>query len=461
MPRVIRQNLSPLLRASILCALALSAQANCQQARASEKSATAERTGASAKDAGAIAKARDLAAKGYQSQALKILDEIIARSPNCTDAIIERGNTYFNARQFDLAARDMQKAVRLIPNYQHGYVLLGICAGSQDRLNQALQLDDKAIACGGPETGTAYRSKSLHLLKIGKLQEAKANILMAFKKDEKQPHLKPFNEAAMAEIDEALETNPKPTTSTTLQSRPELEQARALWKAGKQTACITALDALLKKHPDCADAYLMKGDVYCETLDYEKACPPIRQAIILQPKLQHAYFILGRCQFQQRHFHQALELFNQALTAEGAEARLIHREKSALLLTMHRTNEALDEINAALKLDRGPLQKHEDLMNRCAIYQTTHEWSKQLADVDEMLPLKDGKDYHDWILRGEAHANLGALDKSVRDYKMSLRLNPNNVFALQGLIKTYEKMGDHKNADAIKKQIKNGETSTF
>lgn len=128
---------------------------------------------------------------------------------------------------------------------------------------------------------------------------------------------------------------------------------------------------------------------------------------------------------------------------------------------MHRTREALDEINVALKLDRGPMQKHEDLINRCAIYQTTQEWSKQLADADEMLPLKDGKDYHDWLLRGEAHRNLGELEKSVRDYKMSLRLNPNNVFALQGLIKTYEKMGDHKNAEAIKKQIKNGDMSTF
>lgn len=378
-----------------------------------------------------------------------MLDKILKRAPSYTDAQILLGNILFLEKDYPRALNIMTQVTRRNGKYQHGFVLIGCCLGFLDQPKQALEADNRAIAIGGPETGSAYRAKSQHLLALGRAREARDTILLAIKFDKQNPELNKFNLEALAGIEEQLDAEKLATSGQ--KENPELSKARALWQAGDENGCVKILDALIRKNPDSLSAYSMKADMYWEAMEYDKAMAAMQSVVAKKPDYQHGHLVIGRCLFQTHRFPESLAALDRALKCTGLETRRIHREKSFVLVTIKRYKEALAEIDAALKLDHGSLQLQEDTTTKCKIFEAMQDWKSLRAEADNLVKLVLSNSAPPFRFRAEANEHLGNYDAAIADYKSGLKLSPGNIDCLRGLASTYQKQGDKKNAEAIRK----------
>ncbi len=175
-----------------------------------------------------------------------------------------------------------------------------------------------------------------------------------------------------------------------------LYQSRNQFQQGNYQHALSVLDSAEVYAPGFPEIYLLRGRIYTEVNQFQKADSILRKALELDPGYQGLWFRLGHNAFQQENFQEALSYYIKEKEAAAEKERQYSSEaRSAVLVQMGRCYTRLGKIDSAV-------QVYEDVISG----DSTH--SGAYADL------------------GQLYKNEGDFRKGLKYYQEATRLEPQN-----------------------------------
>ncbi|MDJ0947455.1 MAG: tetratricopeptide repeat protein [Alphaproteobacteria bacterium] len=369
-----------------------------------------------------IGKALELHRSGRLGAAERIYRALLDEEPDNPDALHLLGLVARQTGKLDEALDLIDRAIAQDPSValyhnNRGYVLqdLGRSAESLAAYDEALRLDD-----GNAE---AHNNRGNALALEGRLGDALAAYDRALDLDAAyaEAHYNRANAlAAMGRLEDALAA-----FDAALAIRPEFAEAHnnkgnVLNALGRFTEALAAFDAAVRTAPDAAVAHVNRGMALNRLGRREDALLALEEALRLAPGLAEAHNSrgtvfqgLGRPDEALAAVERALELRPNFAEAEN--------NRGSVLLALGRTAEALTAFEAATSLNPALAEAHN---GRASALIELDRLDDALAALDEALRLKpdyaEANNNHGTIL-----ARKWRLAEALAAFDHALRLNPN------------------------------------
>jgi tetratricopeptide (TPR) repeat protein len=239
----------------------------------------------------------------------------------------------------------------------------------------------------------------------------------------------------------------------------------------------------LKRTPSSV-AYTIRGTIWNEQRDFDKAIIDFNQAIRLDPKNPRAYIGRGLAWVPKHEWNKAISDFTEAIRLDPKDAS-VHMCRGLVWHTKKEFEKAIWEYDESIRLDprfassygnralawsaKGDIDKaisdYDEVIrldpsavaynNRGNTWSDTKEYDKAIADYDEAIRL-DPKYVYAYINRGRAWRKTGKYAKALSDYDEVLRLDPKEGRSYWGLAWLYATCPDAKYRDG-KKAVDNAE----
>jgi tetratricopeptide (TPR) repeat protein len=200
------------------------------------------------------------------------------------------------------------------------------------------------------------------------------------------------------------------------------QEAMTLEQQGKNTEAEAAWRAVLKAHPESAEAYAHLGLLEARQEHYKEAAPFYRKALALNPAIPGLRLNLGLALFKSDQLKEAVEEFT--LLKEKASTPSEVQRLNILLGMAHYGlgNYAVASrfLKEAAAVDTQNLQLRLALAHSCL-------WSKQyqcvLDTYHEMLKLNAESAEAD-MLAGEAEDEMKEYDAAIAQFRAAVKANP-------------------------------------
>lgn len=260
------------------------------------------------------------------------------------EAHLHLGDVYLLQHELDAAENAYREAIRLNPKYTESYYGLGRVAELQNRLTQAIEYYDAALAQNRYLAQAHYRL-ALTYRRLQHLEQAET-AMAQFK------HLTTY-EDTMHQYREALYKNPNvPMLYIKLgelhESYDNLESAEQVYQRA------------ITVHPKFLPAYHALGAVYIRQRALEKAISVYRSAAGLHPDDARAWLKLGVIYINQKQFTQAIQVFQRAIAADSTEAEAYNNLARVYAGLGKELQQAIDLAKKAVAL--APTAKHYDTL---------------------------------------------------------------------------------------------------
>jgi protein O-GlcNAc transferase len=255
--------------------------------------------------------------QGILSDAKKIYEDILKRTPNCFDALHLLGVIAYQTKNLDQAKELIGKAIKANPNNAAAYSNRGNVLQDLKRFDEALISYDKAIALK-PDYAEAYNNRGNALKDLRRLDEA------------------------LASCDKAIAL--KPDYAEAYNSR-----GNALQDLRRLDEALASYDKAIALKPDYAEGYNNRGNVLKEFKRFDEAFSAYDKALALKPDLAEAWLGRGNVLNDLNRLEEAFSTYDKALAlkADLAEAWL---GRGNVLTDFKRSNEAFSAYDKALAL---------------------------------------------------------------------------------------------------------------
>jgi tetratricopeptide (TPR) repeat protein len=283
------------------------------------------------------------------------------------------------------ALADFQEAIRLKPDRYQAYMSLAKALEQQKNRAAAKEQLDKAIDIARPQV----KSRDLEPLALVRLYQYRAEVLVQRKE---------FG-AALADLDQALNTDPDDTKSAIL---AEIHAARGrILHVNKDYAkAVAAYDAAFHIREHYPDAHLWRGEALVE---------------------------LGR-------FEEATRSLDRYLQHGGKPLADVYRKRAQAQAKLHKYSEAIADYTLALRLE----PKGDTYANRGWIQVLAKAHPLALNDFEEAIRL-DPKNSDAHNGRGLMRAKLGKPNAEA-DAQQALHLGPKTARRLWGAARIYAEL---------------------
>jgi tetratricopeptide (TPR) repeat protein len=171
------------------------------------------------------------------------------------------------------------------------------------------------------------------------------------------------------------------------------EQFKSVFEKEGENAAFSYLDDCIAKNPNCAEVYLIRGEVYSQ-IDFQQAIDCFEKAIGIDPNMSQSYFARG------------------LLYANSGD-----------------NNKAFADFSKAIELDENFVEAYS---NRANMYLKLREFQQAVSDCTKAIELMSGdgeKSCEPYYNRGIAYANMGEAEKALDDYIKVIELAPENAEA--------------------------------
>jgi len=177
---------------------------------------------------------------------------------------------------------------------------------------------------------------------------------------------------------------------------------------------IEALNLIVQRHPDFANAYIYRGQLYKEQKDYQKAIQDFNRVIALKSKpeqLTVAYYLMGLVNSLLGEYQQAINNYNQAISFYEKSSDWVHpisdiyNKRASIHLLLGNQQQA---INDALKA-----------VSYVASIENYTELIKAKPDSEEAY-FKRGELY---LVRANLNHYINAINTFLKERIVSLDLN--------------------------------------
>ena len=293
----------------------------------------------------------------YLKQARKDYTQVLKLDPKNQLACYKRGCVYLAMKDFKSALADFNALIKLNPNYEYGYVSRGFAYEQMGDLNNALADYDKAL-------------------------ENKPN-------DE---NTKNYRQSVLEKL------HPEVYTVEFF-----LKQAASLRENKDYVRAIKIYTKVLERDSENQDAYFQRGLTYLDTEKYFLALKDYNKLLELNPDYdKEAYFNRAQAHRNANHYKEAIADYTKYL-------ELAPNENDALFC-------------------------------RGMCYIAVKQYEKGIADYDKLIALNPNYHSHAYNNRGVAYENLGDLNKALADFDKALELDPNNDLAKNNRQRVLDKM---------------------
>jgi tetratricopeptide (TPR) repeat protein len=259
--------------------------------------------------------ARDLAGRGRLDQAMAVLDNLAAQSPEPAGVERLRGIIFYQREQFAQAIEAFTRAVAQDPGDRESMELHGVSLFRTGHPAEAIPLLEKAHASVERANIDPEYVLGLCYADVARYDDARHAFATqyGFAPDSPEAYLlagrlflrREMRDQAAVQANKALELNPS------LPLAHELLGEAAL-AAGDLPGAIRELEAERKINPLEGETYSRMGDAYLRSGQYPEAHQALNRAVLLQPDATGPYILLGQTFLKLKQPIQALHYLDHA-----------------------------------------------------------------------------------------------------------------------------------------------------
>ena len=259
--------------------------------------------------------AQDLAGRGRLDQAMALLDQLAAQSPEPSGVERLRGVIFYQREQFSQAVDAFTKAVAQDPADRESMELHGVSLFRMGHPGDAIPFLEKAHAAVERANIDPQYVLGLCYADVARYDDARHAFATqyGFPPDSPEAYLlagrlflrREMREQASVQANKALELNPS------LPLAHELLGESALAKGDLQGA-IRELEAERKINPLDGETYDRLGDAYLRSGQYPEAQQALNRAVLLEPSATGPYILLGQTFLKLKQPIQALHYLDRA-----------------------------------------------------------------------------------------------------------------------------------------------------
>lgn len=225
--------------------------------------------------------------KNYEAS-IQAFTQAIDLDPRYAFAYLNRGNTYHELKQLDLALADYNKAIALDPTDDNAYYNRGVLYGNLNRYDLAMADYDKAIAIN-PNNAYAHNNRGVAYARV------------------KQYDL------AMADYNKAITIDPNNAYAYD-------NRGNAYFELRQYQQALADYDKSIKLDPNNKNAYHNRGQVKTALKHYEPAIADFNQAILLGLNTTHVYRCRGMAYHQLTQYQEAVTDYDKAIQLDPSNA---------------------------------------------------------------------------------------------------------------------------------------------
>ena len=259
--------------------------------------------------------AQDLAGRGRLDQAMAMLDQLAAQSPEPAGLERLRGIIFYQREQFPQAIEAFTTAVAQDPSDRESLELHGVSLFRTGHPGEAIPLLEKAHAAVEQANIDPEYVLGLCYADVARYEDARHAFATqyGFAPDSAEAYLlagrlflrREMREQAAVQAAKALELNPA------LPLAHELLGETALAR-GDLPAAIRELEAERKINPLDGETYNRLGDAYLRSGQYTDAQQALNRAVLLEPGATGPYILLGQTFLKLKQPIQALHYLDRA-----------------------------------------------------------------------------------------------------------------------------------------------------
>jgi tetratricopeptide (TPR) repeat protein len=389
--------------------------------------------------------AESLTAIGQPQEAVTAFDDVLQGNPDAGLAYRGRGWSYYVLGRKPLAEKDMDEAVRRMPNDAQSFYNRALLRGDNNQIGLAKEDLDKVIALN-PKATEALKKRAVYNAMLGNSQRAIEDANRAIEVDHGALSyaargfgflMAGNSDAALQDFSEALRLNPDAVE--VYQSR-----ATAYVNVGDLEHAMRDLEESLRRRPNDAKALAQRGAIYAREGDRKLAEADLTRAATLLPNaadvLQNsadAYEALG-------DLNHALEIRNKVVDISGRSSIALTM-RALLMIKMGRSKDAIPDLDNALQMVP---ELGMTLAARALAFAQDGEYEKAAADADHALSItQDGLfGVMAWVVRSNIYETQGNYEEAIRVYTRGLEKNVDNPQLLAARAECWNNSGNRQNA---------------
>ncbi len=237
----------------------------------------------------------------------------------------------------------------------------------------------------------------------------------------------------------------------------------ALHRTGELARAVAMYEAVVQKTPRQVAALNLLALAYFQSGQAERAVPPMRRALKLDPALPSGHYNLARIFQALNRYDEARQSYQRALTQQPNDAE-IRNNLGTVLRALGRNEEAADQLRKAVGLQPGYAAAHFNLGNACLQMQKNEEACAAFERALRLKPGLAGAHLH-WgralLALGRNEDALARLDEAILIHPGDREAHFHRGNALDGLRRHEEAFAGYEKAlapspDGVDAHILNG-----
>ena len=282
-------------------------------------------------------------ARDYE-EAIEDFSEAIRIDDNSANAYTDRGLAYYHSGDYEQAIADFSEAIKIDEDSALAYLGRGTARGLRGDYDRAIEDLTRAIDIDG-NSALAYVNRGEVYCEIGDYDRAiedlnwaikiDGNFVLAYRNRVVAYTSKGEYDLAIADLDTAMELTPDNEELGQLlpRARDELVQLRDY-----SAEC----DRMIEKHPRDPDGWHLRGCLWLDNEDYERAIDDFDKALDLDPESAEAWTHLGLAHASTGDYDRAMASYDRAVGLGRDSVLALYQRGRILQMRMEYGNAIVD-----------------------------------------------------------------------------------------------------------------------
>ena len=225
-------------------------------------------------------------------------------------------------------------------------------------------------------------------------------------------------------------------------------------ESGNFSAAFDLLNHCIEINPNAAEVYFARSEYQAALNSYKEAMDDVEKAVELNPTNQ-AY---------QEYLAQAYVAMGQTVDAIRVYEQLLNHTKDRddvlnILIQLYGREKDYDHVLSTLdRLEQLDGSSEEITLSRMRVFSLKGDKKAELREL-KSLSEKHPNDMNYHVMMGNWLLQNGRSDEALKEYKLVLEMEPDNLMAQMSMLDYYRSEGQNSLADALQEKILVSETT--